>query len=120
MTTFLSEIITLLPMQVHEQLEIRRSRIAVVNWDGVGTNKPIQLQKMGAQTQFRLYLEDVILDQDNVNKPPIFFADDTADLGAGDYVCVDNVTNNSSAFIFGANTGDAAAAWTLLTSQCPF
>lgn len=106
-------------LQVHEQLEIRRSRIAVVNWDGVGTNKPIQIQKTGTDP-VQVVLEDVILDQDNVNKPPIFFADDTADLGAGDYVCVDNVTNNSSAFIFGANTGDAAAAWTLLTSQCPF
>ena len=65
-------------------------------------------------------MKNVILNNSEINSEVLHFIGTEASLDANDYICIDNVTINSSAANeLSINTGNPVTAYATLTSQCP-
>lgn len=97
------------------------------DWDGLSVNTCLDFYKpAGSHVNGRL--KNVVFNNSEINAPPINFVatgGDPATLDIDDYICVENVTNNSSAGIFGCRDlyGSSKVAdlvtWEILKANCP-
>ncbi len=94
--------------------------VIITNQNKTGTCEStcIRLAKaVGQHIQCRL--KNVTFNNSEVDKSPINFVSGGQVIDADDYICAENVTNNTTKAIFSFDNTPDLASWNTLTSQCP-
>ena len=101
---------------IWDLLDIENSIITNQNWDAVGVNRCINFQKTA---HININIKNVVLNNSEINTSPIHFQGNEAGLDADDYICQENITNNTTQFILNVDTGVPATTWATLIGNCP-
>ena len=100
------------------KIDAEDSIITNQNWDSVGANRNIVVNKdVGVDMQIRL--KNVVLNNSEINTSPLYIGNGINALDVTDYYCEDNVTYNSSAYKLLSGAGVPATIYAALVAACP-
>ena len=104
-------------------IEIEDSVITNRNWDGVGNNHNLRIDKY-AGTSIKVRLKNVVFNNSEINSHPLFFPNGVLSLPGyeeDDYICEDNVTYNSNQNNppLDCLVGNRSDIYNFLISNCP-
>jgi hypothetical protein len=100
-----------------EIFDIEDSIITTQNTDAVGDNQCLRIQKY-AGGNINCRLKNVTFNNDSPTGSAIY-SNFVEPFGAGDYICADNIINNSTGLIFDDSGGNGLTRYAELIAACP-